>query len=90
MLNLLRKLKFLPRVWASSHRFIANTKYYIAKQFSNTSSLFLKRTELLIERTTPHAPTNLTVSHSETFAVTIEWLPGYSGCAVCQQTYKIR
>ena len=45
---------------------------------------------MLIERTTPHAPTNLTVSHSETFAVTIEWLPGYSGCAVCQQTYKIR
>jgi len=48
------------------------------------------RTELYVERTTPHAPTNVTVTHSETFAVTIEWLPGYSGCASCKQTYKIR
>ena len=48
------------------------------------------RSELFIERTTPHAPTNVTVLDSETFAVSIEWLPGYSGCAVCQQTYKIR
>ena len=62
----------------------------IDKLFLDFFLLFYQRTELLIERTTPHAPTNLTVSHSETFAVTIEWLPGYSGCAVCQQTYKIR
>jgi hypothetical protein len=32
----------------------------------------------------------VTVTNSETFAVTIEWLPGYSGCTDCQQTYKIR
>ncbi len=48
------------------------------------------RTELFVERTTPHAPTNVTVTDSETFAVTIEWMPGYSGCASCKQTYKIR
>ena len=44
----------------------------------------------LIERTTPHAPTNVTVTSSETFAVTIEWMPGYSGCSSCDQNYKIR
>ncbi len=48
------------------------------------------RTELFIERTTPHAPTNVSVTSSETFSVTIEWLPGYSGCSACKQTYKIR
>ena len=45
---------------------------------------------LVIEKTTPHAPSNVTVTRKETFAVTIEWLPGYSGCSHCEQTYKIR
>ena len=57
---------------------------------SNEVATIVARTALLIERTTPHAPTNVTVTSSETFAVTIEWQPGYSGCAACQQTYKIR
>ena len=57
---------------------------------SNAVAAIVARTELFIERTTPHAPTNLTVTNSETFAVTIEWMPGYSGCAACRQTYKIR
>ena len=57
---------------------------------SNEVATIVARTALLIERTTPHAPTNLTISNSETFAVTIEWMPGYSGCASCQQSYKIR
>eukprot|EP00095_Tigriopus_kingsejongensis_P006307 snap_masked-scaffold61_size441589-processed-gene-2.1 protein:Tk06307 transcript:snap_masked-scaffold61_size441589-processed-gene-2.1-mRNA-1 annotation:"protein turtle isoform x8" len=56
----------------------------------NEVATIVARTELKIERTTPHAPTNLTVANSQTFAVTIEWMPGYSGCAACQQTYKIR
>lgn len=57
---------------------------------SNEVATIVARTALLIERTTPHAPTNVTVTSSETFAVTIEWNPGYSGCSSCQQTYKIR
>lgn len=57
---------------------------------SNDVATIVARSEIFIERTTPHAPTNLTVANSETFAVAIEWMPGYSGCAACQQTYKIR
>ena len=57
---------------------------------SNEVATIVHRTELFIERTTPHAPQNVTVTNSETFAVTIEWLPGYSGCAACKQEYKIR
>ena len=56
----------------------------------NDVATMVVRTELFIERTTPHAPTNLTVSSSETFAVTIQWVPGYSGCSGCNQTYTIR
>ena len=57
---------------------------------SNEVATIVARTALLIERTTPHAPTNVTVTSSETFAVTISWHPGFSGCSSCQQTYKIR
>ena len=57
---------------------------------SNEVATIVARTALLIERTTPHAPTNVTVTSSETFAVTIAWHPGFSGCSSCQQTYKIR
>jgi hypothetical protein len=57
---------------------------------SNDVATIVARTQLLIERTTPHAPTNVTVTSSETFAVTIEWMPGYSGCSSCDQNYKIR
>ena len=119
-------------------------------QVTNEVATLTAQTRLLIEKTTPHAPSNVTVTryaahwtpcklnpahwtlhtkpctlnpahwtlhtepstlntaHSahctfstphilptglyrkETFAVTIEWLPGYSGCSHCEQTYKIR
>lgn len=57
---------------------------------SNEVATITARTMLLIEKTTPHAPTNVTVSGSSVFGVTIAWLPGYSGCAACKQTYTIR
>jgi len=57
---------------------------------TNEVATLTARTTLIIEKTTPHAPGNVTVSRKETFAVTIEWLPGYSGCTHCEQTYKIR
>jgi len=47
-------------------------------------------TTLLVERTTPHAPKNVTVLKKDTFGVTIQWQAGYSGCSHCKQTYKIR
>ena len=57
---------------------------------TNRVATVVHQTELVIERTTPHAPTNVTVTNAGTFGVTIEWLPGYSGCAHCKQEYKIR
>ena len=59
-------------------------------QVSNEVATLTAQTRLIIEKTTPHAPSNVTVTRKETFAVTIEWLPGYSGCSHCDQTYKIR
>lgn len=56
----------------------------------NEVATLTARTMLVVEKTTPHAPSNVTVTRKETFAVTIEWLPGYSGCSHCEQTYKIR
>ena len=57
---------------------------------SNEVATLVARTNLQVEQTTPHAPTNVSVSDYDTFAVTVQWLPGYSGCASCVQTYKIR
>ena len=57
---------------------------------SNRVASVVHQTELMIERTTPHAPTNVTVTSAGTFGVTIEWMPGYSGCSQCRQQYKIR
>ena len=84
----------------------------INAQVTNEVATLTAQTRLIIEKTTPHAPSNVTVTRSifdrrqniqssqifksgifirkETFAVTIEWLPGYSGCSHCEQTYKIR
>ena len=59
-------------------------------QVHNEVATLTARTMLVVEKTTPHAPSNVTVTRKETFAVTIEWLPGYSGCSHCDQTYKIR
>ena len=57
---------------------------------SNEVATLTARTELYIEKTSPHAPRNVTVTSKETFAVTIEWLPGYSGCTGCTQKYTIK
>ncbi|XP_040573911.1 protein turtle isoform X4 [Lepeophtheirus salmonis] len=57
---------------------------------SNEVATITAKAELYIEKTTPHAPTNITITETEVFAVTIQWLPGYSGCASCKQSYKIR
>ena len=59
-------------------------------QVHNEVATLTASTMLVIEKTTPHAPSNVTVTRKETFAVTIEWLPGFSGCSHCEQTYKIR
>ena len=48
------------------------------------------RTKLFIVRTTPHPPTNVTVTEAKSFQVTLMWEPGYSGCGSCEQTYTIR
>ena len=48
------------------------------------------RTKIFIVRTTPHPPTNVTVTKAEAFSVTLSWMPGYSGCGSCEQSYKIR
>src|SRR5687767_4602999 len=45
-------------------------------------------TQLVVEGTTPHAPYNVTTNASE-FAVTLQWLPGYSGGPDYMQNYAI-
>jgi hypothetical protein len=57
---------------------------------SNDVATLSVETDLVVERTTPHAPSNVTVTKKDTFGVTIEWIPGSSGCSHCKQTYKIR
>lgn len=45
-------------------------------------------TRLVVEGTQPHAPYNLTGTATE-FAVTLSWLPGYSGGPDYKQDYTI-
>lgn len=52
----------------------------------NEIATLVTSTLLLVERTTPHAPTNVTVNTS-TVAATLTWLPAYDGGH--QQTYVI-
>ncbi|XP_071040186.1 protein turtle [Parasteatoda tepidariorum] len=52
----------------------------------NEIATLVTSTLLLVERTTPHAPTNVTVNTS-TVAATLTWLPAYDGGH--EQTYVI-
>ncbi|KAF2894818.1 hypothetical protein ILUMI_11357 [Ignelater luminosus] len=55
---------------------------------SNEVATIVTATQLVVEGTQPHAPYNLTANASE-FAVTLSWLPGYSGGPDYKQDYTI-
>lgn len=55
---------------------------------SNEVATIVTATQLVVEGTQPHAPHNLTGSATE-FAVTLSWLPGYSGGPDYKQDYTI-
>jgi hypothetical protein len=54
---------------------------------SNEVATIVTTTQLVVEGTQPHAPYNVTGNASET-AVTLQWMPGYSG-GPYQQDYTI-
>ncbi|XP_022903415.1 protein turtle isoform X4 [Onthophagus taurus] len=55
---------------------------------SNEVATIVATTQLVVEGTQPHAPYNLTGTATE-FAVTLSWLPGYSGGPDYKQDYSI-
>jgi len=55
---------------------------------SNEVATIVTSTQLVVEGTRPHAPYNLSANASET-AVTLQWLPGYSGGPDYKQNYTI-
>ncbi|KAK3923149.1 Protein turtle [Frankliniella fusca] len=55
---------------------------------SNEVATIVTTTQLVVEGTQPHAPYNLSGNASE-FAVTLSWLPGYSGGPDYKQDYTI-
>lgn len=55
---------------------------------SNEVATIVTATQLVVEGTQPHAPYNLTGTASE-FAITLSWLPGYSGGPDYKQDYTI-
>lgn len=55
---------------------------------SNEVATIVSTTQLVVEGTQPHAPYNLTGTPGE-FAVTLAWLPGYSGGPDYKQDYTI-
>ncbi|XP_017772989.1 PREDICTED: protein turtle isoform X2 [Nicrophorus vespilloides] len=55
---------------------------------SNEVATIVTATQLVVEGTQPHAPYNLSGVASE-FAVTLSWLPGYSGGPDYKQDYTI-
>ncbi|XP_063916601.1 protein turtle isoform X5 [Zophobas morio] len=55
---------------------------------SNEVATIVTATQLVVEGTQPHAPYNLTGAALE-FAVTLSWLPGYSGGPDYKQNYTI-
>ncbi|KAJ8983292.1 hypothetical protein NQ317_019849, partial [Molorchus minor] len=55
---------------------------------TNEVATIISATQLVVEGTQPHAPYNLTGTASE-FAVTLSWLPGYSGGPDYKQDYTI-
>ncbi|XP_074039416.1 protein turtle isoform X4 [Leptinotarsa decemlineata] len=55
---------------------------------TNEVATIITATQLVVEGTQPHAPYNLTGTSTE-FAVTLSWLPGYSGGPDYKQDYTI-
>lgn len=55
---------------------------------SNEVATISTSTQLIVEGTQPHAPYNVTGNATE-FAVTLNWLPGYSGGPDYKQDYTI-
>ncbi|XP_046388423.1 protein turtle-like isoform X4 [Ischnura elegans] len=55
---------------------------------SNEVATIVTATQLVVEGTQPHAPYNVSANASE-FAVTLLWLPGYSGGPDYKQDYTI-
>lgn len=55
---------------------------------SNEVATIVAATQLVVEGTQPHAPYNVSGNSSE-FAVTLSWLPGYSGGPDYKQDYTI-
>lgn len=55
---------------------------------SNEVATIVAATQLVVEGTQPHAPYNVSGNASE-FAVTLSWLPGYSGGPDYKQDYTI-
>lgn len=55
---------------------------------SNEVATIVTSTQLVVEGTQPHAPYNVTANASE-FAVSLQWLPGYSGGPDYNQVYTI-
>ncbi|XP_069675339.1 protein turtle isoform X2 [Periplaneta americana] len=55
---------------------------------SNEVATIVTATQLVVEGTQPHAPYNVSANASET-AVTLQWLPGYSGGPDYKQDYTI-
>ncbi|KAL0267074.1 UNVERIFIED_CONTAM: hypothetical protein PYX00_009440 [Menopon gallinae] len=55
---------------------------------SNEVATIVTATQLVVEGTQPHAPYNVSGNASE-FAVTLSWLPGYSGGPDYKQDYTI-
>ncbi|KAK9507862.1 hypothetical protein O3M35_007634 [Rhynocoris fuscipes] len=55
---------------------------------SNEVATIVTNTQLVVEGTQPHAPYNVTANASD-FAVTLQWLPGYSGGPDYKQDYTI-
>lgn len=67
--------------------FVTDFGYYQCV-VSNEVATIVAATQLVIEGTQPHAPYNLTANASE-FAVTLNWLAGYSGGPDYKQDYII-
>lgn len=61
---------------------------YYECHVSNEVATLVATAHLVIEGTTPHAPYNITTESTE-FAVSLEWLPGYSGGSDYSQNYII-
>lgn len=55
---------------------------------SNEVATIISSTQLVIDGTPPHAPTNITGTANEN-SITIRWTPGYSGALGYKQEYTL-